>query len=73
MKQVSPAYTRREVKLKENENNKDIVFKPIMFTCMIVELDMFACMILYNDYILCKLTRLFWPNTLFGVDVYHRC
>ena len=28
-----------------------------------LKLAMFACMILYHVYILCKLTRLFWPNT----------
>ena len=59
MKRVSPAYTQSEVKLKENENNKDIVFEPIMFICMIFELVMFARMILYRVYILCKLTRIF--------------
>ena len=63
VKRVSPAYTQREVKLKENENDKDIVFKPIMFICMIFELVMFVCMILYRVYILCKLTRLFWHST----------
>ena len=53
MRRVSPVYTQREVKLKEKENDKDIVF----------ELIMFGCMLLYCVYILCKLTRLFWPNT----------
>jgi len=63
VKRVSPAYTQREVKLKENDINKDLIFEQIMFICMIFELVMFVCMILLWRLYLCKLTRLFWPNT----------
>ena len=53
VRRVSLAYTQREKNIKENENDKDID----------LELVIFACMILYRVFILCKLTRLFWPNT----------